>query len=242
MTFLIVKIFVYLLLAGGIGFGAGWLMRNLQAQKQTEDATRAMNDAKAKLPQLESLVRGRDEQLKRMRDELTELKTDLKDRTRELKQSQQEAEKNGQELLRVKAAAQEKASISAGVSSDYEDSSTYNELVDGAVDSAPAAPPKTDKSDADRIIAELSQEIAQLKAKLASAARSGDTTLADAELDAARLQIRKLERELAEVKSDLEREKEHSQELENERELQNKSLQVLHQQLELERSRRAASA
>ena len=66
--------------------------------------------------------------------------------------------------------------------------------------------------------------------------------LADAELDAARLQIRKLERELAEVKSDLEREKEHSQELENERELQNKSLQVLHQQLELERSRRAASA
>ena len=145
MTFLIVKIFIYLLLAGGIGFGAGWLMRNLQAQKQTEDATRAMNDAKAKLPQLESLVRGRDEQLKRMRDEVTELKSDLKERTRDLKQSQQEAQKSAHEVMRLKATADEKASISAGIDAGYD------ELVDGAVDEeAPAAPETktTDNSDA----------------------------------------------------------------------------------------------
>ena len=63
MIFLIAKIFVYLLLAGFVGAAAGWLTRNLQAQRSDENASRAVNDAKSKMPQLESLLRGRDEQV-----------------------------------------------------------------------------------------------------------------------------------------------------------------------------------
>ena len=86
-----------------------------------------------------------------MRDEVTELKSDLKERTRDLKQTQQEAQKSAHEVMRLKATADEKASISAGIDAGYD------ELVDGAVDEeAPAAPETktTDNSDADRIIAE----------------------------------------------------------------------------------------
>jgi IMP dehydrogenase/GMP reductase len=63
VIYLIFKMFVYLILAGGIGGPAGWLLRNLQAQQSEEKARRVVTDAKSKVPQLESLLRGRDEQV-----------------------------------------------------------------------------------------------------------------------------------------------------------------------------------
>ena len=58
--------------------------------------------------------------------------------------------------------------------------------------------------------------------------------------DPVQLQLDTAERRLERAMADLGAAREKAVELERERELQNKSLQVLHQQLELERSRRAA--
>ena len=70
--------FVYLVLAGAIGVAAGWLLRNLQAQQSEEMARRQVHDAKSKMPQLESLLRGRDEQITKLKEEIRERRTHSK--------------------------------------------------------------------------------------------------------------------------------------------------------------------
>ena len=66
MIFLILKMFVYLLLALVAGVGAGWVLRHIAAAKQEEDMQRTLADARARVPQFESLIRSRDEQIKRL--------------------------------------------------------------------------------------------------------------------------------------------------------------------------------
>ena len=72
MIFLILKMFVYLLLALVAGVGAGWVLRHITAAKQEEDMQRTLADARARVPQFESLIRSRDEQIKRLKEELKE--------------------------------------------------------------------------------------------------------------------------------------------------------------------------
>lgn len=234
MTFLIAKIFIYLIVAGAVGFGAGWLLRNLQAQKHTEASSRAMHDAKSKLPQLESLLRGRDEQLQRTRDELVELKNQSKERAEQLKQAQHELREQTAEAERLKASAQART---GGSEMNLEDTLQEGDDI-MAMDGG---------SDVDDLIAELSQEIVQLKTELRKKdaelrrASTAGAAVDDAELEAMRLQLKRLDQDLKNTRADLIRANESVQELERERELQNKSLQVLHQQLELERTRRVAS-
>jgi hypothetical protein len=84
-----------------------------------------------------------------------------------------------------------------------------------------------------------------LKAQLANPAVAlapvgGDPDLLQAQLDAMQLQLTRAESSAAETARDLEVAQQRLQEMESERELQNRSLQVLHQQLELERTRRAS--
>ena len=101
----------------------------------------------------------------------------------------------------------------------------------------------------DKLITELSQEITRLKLDLKVAreavtgATPADSESADRiELEALQGQLATLQRNHAAVQGELNAEREKVRELERERELQNKSLQVLHQQLDLERSKRAAGA
>ena len=70
MIYLIMKMFVYLAVALLAGFGAGWLMRNLMAGKKEEEMQRTLSETKSRLPQFESLMRSRDEQMKTLRQEL----------------------------------------------------------------------------------------------------------------------------------------------------------------------------
>ena len=84
MIFLIFNIFIYLLLAGLIGAAAGWLMRNLQAQRGEEEAARAVADAKSKLPQMESMLRSRDEQVAKLKIQFAEAGIELKAQTQAL--------------------------------------------------------------------------------------------------------------------------------------------------------------
>ena len=70
MIFLVLKIFGYLLVALLAGFASGWLFRNLAAIKKDETLQGSLNDVRAKLPQFESLLRGRDQQVSKLREDL----------------------------------------------------------------------------------------------------------------------------------------------------------------------------
>lgn len=227
--FLIGKIFIYLLLAGGIGGAAGWLARNLQAQRTEENAQRSVTDVKAKLPQLESLLRGRDEQIQKLKAEIA----DRKAAASELEQQLRAGEQTLREQQRVSARLQQ--TVDARQSKSLTD---FDLSADGEQD--------TDTTDTDNLIAELSAEIARLKAQLAEpapvqATADADETLLQIETEALRNRLVSTEGKLNAIHADLLQEQNKVSELERERELQNKSLQVLHQQLELERTRRVAS-
>lgn len=228
MMFLIGKMFIYLLLAGGIGGAAGWLMRNLQAQRTEENAQRSVTDVKAKLPQLESLLRGRDEQIQKLKAEIADRKTAASELEQELRAGQQtlrEQQRISERLQQTVDARKSKSLTDFDLSGDVESD--------------------TDTTDTDNLIAELSAEIARLKAELAqpapASAADADETLLQIETEALRNKLVTTEGKLNAIHADLLQEQNKVSELERERELQNKSLQVLHQQLELERTRRVAS-
>lgn len=96
MIFLIFNIFIYLLLASLIGAAAGWLLRNLQAQRREEEATLAVADARSKLPQMETLLRGRDKQMTKLKSQFAEVSSELK----ALAQAPNTLEEENQQLQR----------------------------------------------------------------------------------------------------------------------------------------------
>jgi len=230
MIFLIVKIFVYLVVAAITGGAAGWLMRNLQAQKSEEETTRAMNDAKSKLPQLEAIVRGRDDLLKKAKTELDQAKNELNEQVKENKSNQQKAREQERELKRLQQSAE------AHSATDSSSLVMEGEGLDG---------------DANGLIAELSQEINRLKAELDAGGAAGgqgvakpdavDESLMQVEFDARQVQLNSVERKLSRAEKDLSSERDKLREFYCERELQTNSIHVLHQQLEMERSRRTAN-
>ena len=224
MTFLITKILFYLIAAGGIGFAAGWLFRNLQGQKKEEMAQRSIHDAKSKVPQLESLLRGRDDQIKKMKAEVQEHKEALQKRDQAVAEKEREVLEHKREINRYKQSDEAKKGF--------------------ALDD--------DDDDASDLIAELSREITSLKSELETARSTSsepsaatqssiDKEAFETELTALKADTTRLNTQLREATADLAREQAAVAELERERELQNKSLKVLHQQLELERSRQAAN-
>ena len=216
MIFLIFKMFVYLLLAAGIGGAAGWLSRNLVAQQKEENAQRQVHDAKSKMPQLESLLRGRDEQIEKLKKEIKDRKIASQEDEKKLREMEQALLEEKRETNKWKQTAEAGKPL---------------EMVDGEDDSA------------DEMIAALSAEITALKAELdvrevpqvVRGSENEAKLLRD--LEDSRNHASQMERYLSAARQDLDRARTNVQELERERELQNKSLKVLHQQLELERSR-----
>jgi len=229
MIFLIGKIFVYLFLAGAVGGAAGWLFRNLQAQRTEESAQRAATDAKSKVPQLESLLRGRDEQIAKFKDMLAEHKSELGARDQAMHELEAQLRAQQREASRLEERAQ--ARMQAGEET-FEDGDDY-ELA------------SEDGSATDNMLVELSGEIARLKSELeraqAGPATNADESVLEVEVEALRTQLATAEKDLQTAIADLEAEQLRVSELESERELQNRSLHVLHQQLELERTRRVAN-
>ena len=226
MIFLIVKIFVYLLLAVVVGGVAGWLFRNLNAQRTEEAANRAVNDAKSKLPQLESLLRGRDEQVTKLKDQLQEYKAQLSEQDQVLRAGEQQLREQQRQTNRWQQSAE---AARAGASSEFDIAEEGG-------------------SDSNDLIAELSQEISRLKTQIEQAPKqstsvgsAGDEVLLQVEVETLRTQLASAEGDLKVATADLLHEQNKVTDLQRERELQNKSLQVLHQQLDLERTRRVAA-
>ncbi len=157
MIFLIGKIFVYLVLAGAIGGAAGWLLRNLQAQRTEENALRSVTDAKSKLPQLESLLRGRDEQIQKLKAEIADRKTQSSELEQQIR--------SGEQALREQQRLAERLQHTV-------DARKSKEMSDFDLDGETDGEAVGDSTDTDNLIAELSAEISRLKEQLAQPASS----------------------------------------------------------------------
>lgn len=240
MIYLIMKMFVYLAVALAAGFGAGWLTRNLVAVKKEEELQRTLSDTKSRLPQFESLMRSRDEQSKTLRQEVKEKdarigelheQMGIQDRTLRAKDRELKSAQHRLAAYDVDAGA---------TNSDGGASELDTELSDVDMTGGPPL-------DYAGVEERLRQQQQSLEVELRSA--RGDPTkpslasgASSAMEDVLRIEVHELESRLRQTvaehdrfASGLEREERKVVELQRERELQNKSIQVLHQQLELAR-------
>lgn len=284
MIYLILKMFFYLLLALLAGAAAGWILRHIMAAKQDEDMQRTLADARARVPQFESLIRSRDEQINRLKDELKDKDVRINGLVEDVRKAENDA-KDNERALKQHIAQHETLEDLADADSDGDagqllnnDGSPVNDPAAEAsvmggetLDVGPAgssvpgnADPalqtqlirlekelraaRSQAADATAEAAAAEAEVLTLKSELAKAEAEASTTAASADTGAvdgeAKRLVAELEARLAQKTMDYERlardlevEKRRVTELERERELQNKSLQVLHQQLELEKER-----
>ena len=260
MIYLILKIFVYLLLALFAGAGAGWVLRHMAAAKQEEEMQRTLADVRARVPQFESLIRSRDEQIGRLKEDLKEKDARINGLLSDLR----EAESRGREKEReLKAAVaqhetlmtdeQEPAQESAGMligGGEILDIGADETSHDGPAQErvrqleAALAEAKAQAADAVAEAAAAEAEVITLKAALAGSGNGAAGVPADGAISDLEARLAQKTMDYERLARDLELSQRRVTELERERELQNKSLQVLHQQLELERERgqRVASA
>lgn len=217
MIYLLLQMFVYLVVAAAMGAAAGWLWRNLAAQKTDEDARRQVNESKSKLPQLESLLRSRDEQLGKLKDQLSEIKKQAKTESRQHNELQQQLRKQDQEIHRLKNSSASTNSANEflldEVSHQVEDSELQEKYLVVAAELEALQMQQKARE----------QEFSQLQRGLVG-------------------KVEELTMQLTSANQELSLEKDKVSELEREQELHSKSLLVLHQQLEMERNRHAKSA
>ena len=260
MIYLILKISGYLLIALACGIGTGWLIRNTQASKREDEMQRSITESRSRVPQFESLMRTRDEQVKRLKDDVSARDEQIRELTEVGSQKESELREKMREL---KAMTTRNEALEIGADPD-------------SLDSADATTAAVDHQTDPVLVAELRAQIARLERDLADARASAADAVAEAAAAEAEVfQLRKTasdtseapqqaastdanggSREVVELEARLrQKAEEHDRlnrtleneqrkvvELERERELQNKSLQVLHQQLELERERPPGAA
>jgi chromosome segregation ATPase len=188
MIYLVVRMFVYLVIAGVAGAAAGWLWRHRSALTREEELTRSLSDTRGRIPQLEALMRARDGELRRLGEELDERREAAREAAQQARSAALEVTRLRQELDRA--------------------------LV--------AQAPEGESAEA-------------LRAELATLKRSLDTREAfdDARRSALETRLEEQANGHEQTRRELSRAEERVVELERERELQNRSLKVLHQQIEL---------
>ncbi len=241
MIYLVLKIFGYLLVALLAGFASGWLFRNLTAIKKDETLQGSLNDVRAKLPQFESLLRGRDQQVSKLKEDLKNKEQNMTELKDEFREKEKALLKKTQELKRLKKGAVDDNLLDADIGSTQIDASASDEDApsseEGGSDAKAASTEQTQRIEA------LEGQIVELKKELEESAQAeadfADDT-SDTQRDAHRLQelearIRQQAHDYNRLNKTLEQERRKVVELERERELQHRSLQVLHQQLEIER-------
>ncbi len=265
MIYLILKIFVYLLLALLAGVGAGWVLRHLSAARQEEEMQRTLADVRARVPQFESLIRTRDEQIGRLREDLKEKDARINALLADLREAENQGRETERELRALQARQETlDEAVPGSPGDDAGQVLVGGEILDIGEDPSPAGgAPRQDEVNAK--VAELEAALAQarsqaadavaeaaaaeaevitLKAALSRAGRQAPEAGADEGAAALEARLARKTMDYERLARDLEVSQRRVTELERERELQNKSLQVLHQQLELERERgqRVASA
>lgn len=260
MTFLILKIAAYLTAALVLGIAAGWVSRHVTAQREEESSSRALNDNRAKVPQLESLIRVRDDEIQRIKQAQEGQQESVSQANQELQAQVSLVREKEVEVARLKAQLDNLQSLNSDAVDDMSvmipaSDAVSTPIVDGellSADELTTEPLTTESMDVQSGPAESSpadlEQIALLKARidvlereLTDANFAADTAQADNgirdEMDELTKRLRQKAQDFDRLNRQMESEKRKVAELERERELQNKSLQVLHQQLELERNR-----
>ena len=228
MIYLIAKMAVYLLLALGLGGGAGWLLCQYLVARREEQSRRDLHDTQAKIPQLESAVRSRDAQLEQFKERLAEKQDELKGMKKALREAEEAARSNAPKVKK-----------------------DFNPLLDetpGAPADENAARLEAELADARATIDQLTGELRDARSQADAQATASAGTSEGASVDPVLArQIKDLELRLRQravecqmLEDQLAQEQRKVLELERERELQNKSLMVLHQQLEVARDRPSA--
>lgn len=207
MLYLVLKIIAYLITATCLGIAAGYFARHAQAKKDEEALTTALNETKARLPQQDTLLRTRDDKIAQQAEQISEFKTEAK----QTKQRVAELERTlSQTENALKAAEARKAATVSNVL------------------------PGLDEPDLamnhDEDVVALKSEIASLRAELQKLA-GGESA------DAVKRQLAQRELDFQSLTKVLDEREQTISQLERERDLQQRSLQVLHQQLENERAR-----
>jgi len=249
VIYLVFKIFVYLALALGLGAAGGWLLRNLAATRQEETLNRQLIEARGRIPQLESRLRGQDEMTAKLKAQIKEQQAQVVELNQALKERDEALVQNEQTLTRLQAREDAKGGTSASVRTEG------HMLVLEEVEAEPGSEADADTEAAvlpESTSSQESQELLALKAEVSrldsalEAARSAAASASAAPEPAAESpellnRIAELEHELERAQRALQNEQRRVAELERERELQNRTLQVLHQQLEMAKESRRAT-
>ncbi|MFU8813730.1 MAG: hypothetical protein ACNA7W_00175 [Pseudomonadales bacterium] len=234
MIYLIGKMFVYLLLSLGLGVGAGWLLRNIQATLREETLERQLMEARSRLPQMETALRKQEDRLGGLRGELRARDEALADHAEQLAARDRavaELERNCAELNKRLAAADRVGGAASTVAADDE-----LELHPGDPEVAQARGPSANQASAGGASAGGASAggASAAAAEPAIAARTDHVPgHGSASSDPGT--------ELAQARQALEAERQRIEGLMRERELQNASLRALEQQLELAREAAAAA-
>ena len=245
MIYLVFKIFVYLALALGLGAAGGWLLRNLAATRQEETLNRQLIEARGRIPQLESRLRGQDEMTAKLKAQLKENKAQVVELNQALKEREEALVQKEQALTRLQARADAKGGANPSVRTEAH--MLVLEEVEAELGSeaeADAFPESTSTQESQELLA-LKAEVSRLDSALeaAKSAAASASAVPEPAADSPELlnRIAELEHELERAQRALQNEQRRVTELERERELQNRTLQVLHQQLEMAKESRGAT-
>ncbi len=270
MIFLIGKMFVYLLVAMGLGAAAGWLWRHQQAAAREAEMERQLMDTRSRFPQVETALRTREQQIEGLlaevhaRDEaLAEQTALVAERDRSLVELERSCAGLRQRLESLQSAAPVAATSSGDElelhPGEPESAAAATPAADapaapvGAAAQEPAAESGDDPGETVRANAEAREETA---AAAPASDDDGERQRLDGErqrldgerqwLDGERQRLAEeleaAQRELDRARSALVAEQRRVAELTQERALQHRALAALEQQLEIVRDEgRAAS-
>jgi flagellar biosynthesis chaperone FliJ len=224
MIFLILKILAYLIIAAAIGFGLGWGLRHIQARKDQDADHRKVHDAKSKIPHLESQMRGRNDQISKLKATIQDHKQAASELKLEMEGIRQEAREAQIESRKYKA---QKDAITG----------THELAEDGVLDFGGSdtqdeynKPSRSDQKWLLRI-AELEAEVQALRETQGTENFSEKKWRLETQGD-----------DYQTLKDLLDERDTKITALERERELQQRTLTMLHQQLETERQRQQKRA
>jgi len=234
VIYLIMKMFIYLAVAVAAGFGAGWLTRNLTAARKEDELQRTLSETKSLVPQFESLMRSRDDQVSSLRKEVQDKDARLGELHAQMDLQEKNLKERERDLKRVQSRlAALDVSLQGDDALDYSGYGASAELT---------AEVKRLEGEVERLRRREVSLTAELRAARAGQSVPGSTAGVSAMEEVLRSELHELESRLRQtvferdrLSKTLDQEKRKVTELERERELQNRSLLVLHQQLELAR-------
>lgn len=207
MIYLAGKIFFYLVLALGLGAAAGWLWRNLQAVNREVALERQLVESRSRMPQLETAVRSREQQLEAARADL---------------------EARDQAMSEHETLVAERDRLAAELARTREAALRHREAEPPSPEPVPAA-------SADATLALHPGDPAGTPAEPAPGIDHGEREALEQALAETRAELAEAQQSLERANRALAGEQRRVQELTRERELQSLSLKALEQQLEMAR-------